>query len=326
MTRIKALVLFLRVSLAVPVFLFGEAAVAMEFGHYLPGGTSLRDFIMPLPGIYFEQFNMFYTSGSFMGQNGKKIKELGSDAVFNYLGYAVAGGGDFEMRGVQYSTSPTFAMVSGIGPTGLKYGLAVAPAFGYVKGKLKIGETEVEQSDAGLGDLYVQPAWLGWGSDHSDIMLGYGFFAPTGRYDDDRLANMGMGFWSHEIILTVAGYADKGQDTAVVINATYEFNSEKGETNVRPGDALSLEYGVSHMFTKAFGVDLAGYSLWQVTADKGAGVDYDDVRDFTNAAGCEINYSMFNGKLTLSFRYMYEYAVRERMRGQMFVFNAGYSF
>lgn len=328
MSRIPARYCLVSALIAAFSAFFAITAYAMEQGHYVPGGTSLRDFIMPDKGFYFEQFNSFYYSDSFAGQDGKKIKGLGSDAIFNYLGYNadVGGGGDFEIRGFQYSTSPTLALVADLPAGGLKCGAAIAPAFGYVNGKIRIGDSEFEQSDSGLGDLYVQPVWLGWSSEHCDIMAGYGLYAPTGRYNNDRLANMGMGFWSHDLILTVAAYADKDRRTAVIVNTTYEFNAEKPSTKVRPGDALCLEYGVSQMLTKSLEAGVAGYSLFQTTSDSGAGVDYTDVLDFTNAVGCEMSYSMFNDRLSISARYMYEYAVRERLQGQLFVINAGWSF
>ena len=34
-------------------------------------------------------------------------------------------------------------------------------------------------------DLFVQPVWLGWTNEHSDFALGYGFYAPTGKYDTE---------------------------------------------------------------------------------------------------------------------------------------------
>lgn len=314
------------------VFLFAvcllRTSYATEEGHYFPGLSNLRDFIMPDPGLYFEVPSSICFSDSFCGQNGKKIKELGSDSIFNYLGFDVdtGEGGNFEFEGFQFATSPTLAWVTGLEFLGAKYALAVSPSFGYLYGKLKVGDTEIEQSDSGIGDLYVQPVWLGWSGDYYDIALGYGFFAPTGRYDDDRLANMGAGFWSHEFILTTALYLDKNQATAFVLNTTYEINSREKEADVRPGDDLCLEYGISQMLGERLEIGVSGYSLWQVTDDMGSGVDYTDIKDYVHGIGGELSYSMFNDKLTISGRYMFEYAARERFKGHVFVANFGYAF
>jgi hypothetical protein len=303
-------------------------AYAMEQGHYVPGSTGMRDYIMPDPGWYFGGYNSFYVSDTFAGQNGKKVKELGSDALFNYMGFEVdpGDGGDFEMKAFQYSTSPTFAWVTPFKVFGGDLGFAVSPTFGYIKGKVKIGDIEVEQSDYGQGDLYVQPAWLGWGGDHYDISAAYGFFAPTGRYDNDRLANMGMGFWSHDFILNTAFYPDKEKATAFVLNTTYEFSTYKKEIDVRPGDVLCLEYGISQMLGKHWEVGVEGYSVWQVTNDSGSDARAKNVKDYSNAVGGELSYSMFHDKLSISGQYLYEYAVKERLKGHVFALNVCYSF
>lgn len=315
------------------IFLFGlcfiRSAYATEQGHYFPGAASIRDIIMPKKqGLYFAQFNTFAFSESFYGQNGKEIKELGPDAVFNYMGYDAdaEGGGYFAMSGFQFATSPTFAWVTELGLLGANYGIVISPTFGYIEGKIRIGDSVIKQSDSGLADLYVQPVWLGWSGDYYDFMVGYAFFAPTGRYDNDRLANMGLGFWSHDLTLTSALYLDKAQKTAFVLNTTYEFNMKKSQIDVRPGDDLCLEYGISQMLNKHLEIGVSGSSIWQVTDDKGSDVTYQDIKDYAHAVGCELSYSMFNDKMSIVVRYMLDYAVKERFKGQLFAANLSYDF
>jgi hypothetical protein len=45
-----------------------------------------------------------------------------------------------------------------------------------------------------VGDMFVQPLWLGWNSKHWDFALGYGFYAPLGRYDTETVSFSGGSF------------------------------------------------------------------------------------------------------------------------------------
>ena len=38
----------------------------------------------------------------------------------------------------------------------------------------------------GVGDMFVQPVWLGKTLPHWDFALAYGFYAPIGKYDQAR--------------------------------------------------------------------------------------------------------------------------------------------
>jgi hypothetical protein len=50
-----------------------------------------------------------------------------------------------------------------------------------------------------MGDLFVQPLWLGWGGARYDLSLGLGLYAPIGEYDEDADDNIGLGFWTGQI-------------------------------------------------------------------------------------------------------------------------------
>jgi hypothetical protein len=75
---------------------------------------------------------------------------------------------------------------------GAKYGAYIAPAFANssvgaslttVTGRGVTAET----SEFAVGDLFVQPLWLGWALPHWDYAFGYGFYAPVGKYDTDTV-------------------------------------------------------------------------------------------------------------------------------------------
>ena len=51
---------------------------AGELGHYLPGVASVRDFLVPEPGFYYAQYNVFYTTDTYKDRNGKSADSIGS--------------------------------------------------------------------------------------------------------------------------------------------------------------------------------------------------------------------------------------------------------
>ena len=73
----------------------------------------------------------------------------------------------------------------------------------------------------------MQPVWLDWSLQHWDLALGYGFYAPTGRYDVDTISiagrdvraedtdNIGLGYWTHQFQGAVSWYPFDNKGTAV---------------------------------------------------------------------------------------------------------------
>jgi hypothetical protein len=44
-----------------------------------------------------------------------------------------------------------------------------------------------ETSSFGMGDLFVQPLWLGGSWTNWELALGYGFYAPVGKYNTETV-------------------------------------------------------------------------------------------------------------------------------------------
>ena len=114
----------------------------------------------------------------------------------------------------------------------------------------------VDDSQFGLGDLYVQPLWLGWTQEHWDLALGYGFYAPIGKYDTETITlpvvgpltveaadNIGLGFWTHQFQGAVAWYPWADKRMAVATALTYEIHGEKDDFDLTPGDNAHVELG-----------------------------------------------------------------------------------
>ena len=82
----------------------------------------------------------------------------------------------FDVRAIP----PTFVIVTPKKLFGANYGVMVAPPTTIRPERVF---ESVEPDDWGFNDLYVVPLYLGWHTPRADFIAGYGFFAPTGRYE-----------------------------------------------------------------------------------------------------------------------------------------------
>jgi len=124
-----------------------------------------------------------------------------------------------------------------------------------------------------------------------------------------------LGYWTFMQTAGATWYIDEGKTWAVSALNRYEFNTEQRDTHVTPGQAYTLEWGLSK--TVAQGIDLGavGYFQQQVTANSGAP---SSSRSSVAAVGPEINLMIPNAKLFVSLRYNYEFMAESRAQGQTF--------
>jgi hypothetical protein len=201
---------------------------------------------------------------------------------------------------------------------GAKYAAYLAPSFASssVGASLSAasgsGRSGGVSSEFGVGDLFVQPLWLGWSRTNWDFALGYGFYAPVGRYNTETVTlpiggppvvgpltveaadNIGLGFWTHQIQGAVSWYPWANRATAVSAASTYEINQQKEDFDMTPGQVLTLNWGISQFLplkkdqTLLLEVGPAGYGSWQITDDSGSDAKNLSVHDEVHAVGGQL--------------------------------------
>jgi len=328
------------VALAVPIVLFDEPAHAGEIGHFAAGLISIRDYVMPPePGVYTSIYNYYYTTDRLNDPHGHKVESItlkpGSGPGLNI---------DTNVDVDVFVTSPSLLWVSPWKVLGARYGAFIAPSFATSSvGAALATETDrginADTSSAGLGDLYVQPVWLDWGLPNWDLALGYGFYAPTGRYDTDNVDfpiigsqtveesdNIGLGYWTHQLQGAIAWYPWEHRGTAVTAALTYEINSDKDGFDYTPGQRLSLNWGVSQYLPltddKSVLAEIGptGYSQWQITDDSGSDAP-NGVHDETHAIGAQLGLTVVPWNAALNFHYFHEFSSDDRFQGDVFGLN-----
>ena len=238
-----------------------------------------------------------------------------------------------------FALSPTFIWVSPWRVLGARYGAYIAPSFADSSAQVSLsvarsgrfldgGFSRSLEADTGMGvgDLFVQPLWLGWSGKHYDVSAGYGFYAPTGD------EGIGLEFWTNQFQLAGAWYPFENRGTAVTLAGTYEIQSEMEDKDLTPGDRVSLNWGVSQYLpltkdqTWLAELGASGYSQWQVEEDSGADVRQIsrlnvqlNAKDEVHAAGIQAGLTFVPWKAALTVRYQWEFGAEARFEGENLV-------
>ncbi len=325
-----------RIALTV-LFLGGVfGAQAAEVGHYSPGPPNIRDFFVPPPGIYGVIYNYLYTSTTINDQNGDEIRQItiGMPPQSATLDLDI----DLDLTVV----TPGVMWSSKWKVLGARYGAyALMPFANTSLGASLTTQTgsgrDVEASQFALGDVFLQPVWLGWTRPHWEVALGYGLYAPIGKYDTEEITlpvvgkmtveatdNIGLGFWTHQLQGACSWYPWPDRRMAVAGALTWEVHGEKKDFDLTPGQNLALNWGVSQYMplkqdrTLILEFGPAGYDSWQVSDDSGDRATNPSVHDGVHAIGLQVGTIHVPWHLSVSFRYLNEYDATDRFQGQSF--------
>jgi hypothetical protein len=332
------------VALAALVLAAAVGARASETGHFSPGLPNIRDFVAPEPGFYGIMYNYAYTSDQLNDRNGDKISDviIGNPPLSTTISVSV----DLDV----YVCAPGFIWVSDWKILGAKLAAyALLPFANTSIGASLTTETgtgrSAEESQFSISDCFVQPLWLGWTRAHSDVALGYGFYAPVGKYNTETVTipvvgeitteatdNIGLGFWTHQFQGAGSWYPWEDKRMAVAAALTWEVHGKKKDFDLTPGQNLALNWGVSEYLplkkdqSVLLEIGPAGYNSWQITDDRGDDARNASVHDGVHGVGLQVGSVYVPWRLALNFRYIYEYAATDRFKGQSFGLNLAVGF
>jgi len=306
-----------------------------EIGHFAPGVLGIRDFAMPEPGWYGALYSYKYSTTQVNDADGNKINSITINP-----GNGPSATVDLNVDVNVGVIAPTIIWVSKWKILGASYGAFISPSFSNtsVGAALSIhtgSGRSTEEKQFGFGDLYIQPVWLGWTKDHFDMAFGYGFYAPTGKYNTQIYSlpavggsitaedadNIGYGFWTHQLQAATSWYPWSDRRMAVATALTYEANGNKRDYDLKPGNALSLNWGISQYLPLQsdqmllLEVGPAGYDSWQVTNDSGSDAVNPPTKDGVHAVGGQLGFTQVKWNAALNFHYFYEFSAKDRFRG-----------
>jgi hypothetical protein len=183
-----------------------------------------------------------------------------------------------------------------------------------------------------VGDTYVQPINLGWHAKGADVVAGYAFFAPTGRYTVGANDNTSLDMWAQEITIGTTVFLDAKRTMDVSTLAAFEFHSKKRHSDAQVGTLLTMEGGFARNFAGgAAKVGLVYAAQWKLTDDTLTGLPALLVRGRNNmlALGPEVTLPLVTRNSLLgflTFRYEWEVYAHTTTQGSSFLVSAAFPF
>ena len=295
------------------LFAFPSPGAAQNRGQYLPGTNGLNSGVMPDPGLTYSNLFTWWSADTLKGPQGQDVATSGSANLY------------VDQNLVMYTTKRTFfgAHFMSVWDFTLANGSLTAPIF---------EQAGVKVGGEGVGDMYFQPATLGWHLNRADILVGYGFFAPTGRYVPGSTTNIGSGYWGNAPSAGITFYMTKNKRTQLSVYQIYEFHTQTRGSNVTPGQTYTMEWGFGQVLplakdmSKILQLGVIGYVQAQTTNDSGSTDPNVGDHYRVYAIGPQVTFIVPKRKFNVLFRYEPEFSAQKRAQGHTLVISAAYSF
>jgi hypothetical protein len=124
-----------------------------------------------------------------------------------------------------------------------------------------------------IGDPNIE-LMQGWMFDHFAIRARLGTYLGVGEYRKSEAVNYAKDFSSFYAQLGGTVWFDTERRFSLTAMGTYETNTYMNHWDVRPGDTLTLEGGLTANVTENISLALSGIMVKQMTDDKGSGRGY----------------------------------------------------
>ena len=150
----------------------------------------------------------------------------------------------------------------------------------------------------GIGDIEMIPFMLGWTNGDFKYDARCAIFAPTGEYDKNQLANVGLGYWTFSPEVTFSWLSSK-IGTEVSVFAGVDFNTKNTDADYQSGDIFHIDATVAHhlpLFGGFAGVGANGFYIKQITGDSGSGARLGGFEAETYGVGPALSYAHKLGK------------------------------
>ena len=266
---------------------------AQPTAHYVPGVEGIKGSSLPPPGIYARDYNVFYFATRLNDNNGDKIGPADPDAFI-------------------YANVPRVLWITDKKVLGGFLGFDALLPLQYTSLKVNTPGGPFDESTFGIGDLFAEST-LSWHPPQYDLAVAYGVWAPTGDSSPNLTTRAGLGYWTHMLTAAVTWYPDKGKKWSASALSRYEINQQKKDTDITPGQAYTLEWGVSYAAKPTLDLGVAGYYQIQTTEDCGSGAS--NLKDQVFAVGPEISGVLPKLGVICSLRYEYEVFSKNRLQG-----------
>lgn len=310
----------LEITIVLVFLSFASPALAVEGGLARPiSGAAITPYaglVPPLPGFAVAVGEAFYT-GTISG------------------GTTVPIGNNLTL-GVDMTASFTPISLLYIWPTTSKewnFASAIAFPLAYVKAEAAVTlgplSGKITDDTFGLFDLAVTPIVASYHISQTDhVAFNFTIWAPTGRYDPNRLANLSLNNWT---FIPGVAYTKIFPKQEIELSGiwTLNFYTENPATHYQNGIESDFELLGVKTFDNGAGLGLIFSWLNQITDDGGATADR--LNGFSGHAfgiGPIFTYStkIKDSHLDFQLRFIHEFESEKRVEGDLFQFCASLKF
>jgi hypothetical protein len=293
----------------VAVLLVCVTAQADEAGtpFWLSGSYFFSAAVPNAPGWYVPT-QFYYYNGS--SQRNKSFQRgdtlnLGLNANLQFVFITPTWNPDVQWLGGQ----PSFSLTLGGGRNSTSADISIST-------KNNNSET-LDRNDVMWGgmDLYPQ-GQIAWTKGYSNWMTYITGDIPTGAYNSQRLANIGLG---HGAIDAGGAYTyfntKSGFETSAVLGFTY--NMENSSTSVRSGVDSHLDFDVAQFLSDHLHVGVVGYVYYQLSGDSGSGNLVGPFKSRVASLGPEVGYlfTAAGAQWYINLRGYWEFWAQNRLEG-----------
>jgi len=188
---------------------------------------------------------------------------------------------------------------------------------------------QIKDINSGLFGLAFTPIVAGYHISQTDhLAFSFSFWAPTGEYDKNRLANLSNNTWT---FIPGLAYTKVFPKPNLELSGSWSmtFDTENPATHYQNGILSDLEATAIKRFKCDGGIGVIGSWIQQITDDSGTTADR--LHGFSGRAfgvGPILTYSKELGKhhLDINTRYVCEFNNRRRVEGDPFAFSASFKF
>ncbi|SBW10453.1 conserved exported hypothetical protein [uncultured delta proteobacterium] len=283
-------------------------ALATEnaFGRYIPGvfAGPASQIVPPVPGFYMQSSTFFYKGSAKKDIQLPIGRDLKSKVDVEYFSTALTG---------VYVPEWTPGKNMSVG-----LGLTVPLQTLYIKAGA--GSLWTSDRATSLGDIMLTPA-VGWHDGPHLATANVTIYMPTGDYDKDNLANIGLNCWTFTPSLAYT-YVNPEKHIDFSITAGVDISTWNNDTHYRSGEMLHADATLLWTY-EGFGAGVFGSVLYQFTDDEGALADQlGGFRGRSFSVGPMLKYSAGGEhEFTVNLNWAPEFHVKNRVEGDGFFLN-----
>jgi len=288
-------------------------------GHYAPGAmASIIDTLPTKPGLAVANYFMYYDGNA----SANPVQFAGLTAL------------DAHARA--YSDSLLIMYDTKLELLGASYVPAVAIPYVWLKVDGKVtasggGTINMRDTANGIGDMTLYPMMLAWHKGDFKYDLRFGLYAPTGDYEEFRLANIGKNYWTFEPAGSISWFSSKFGLEATAF-AGFDISTKNNTTDYQSGDVFHFDATVAeHLPVGKLGIVGVGANAFvyqQVTGDSGSGALLGGFEGRTVGVGPVVSLLTKIGHCSVAaeVKWLPEVDTEKRLKGDYIWFKLGVVF